>query len=405
MTNHEFENYFALVSRLMRLNRPQEKWIRDELHDHLETRIDELVQAGTDPNEATRQALEEFGDAASLAQKFQTVFQQNQRRWMMRFAAFSIAGSFLFVILVMAMWPSDARFGAPEQGIAQETTSATSTAGPVAGMGDRVVEGQIQTSANLDRILQSPFSGDYDEVEFIDVMDELRENYGINVLLDQSAEDDSLTEDESITFRIKNTKLSTALRLMLRRKNATYVNQEGILRIISLDVASDPEFFRRQIFDCRALLEKIAATDQTVGTVVDLNSQLRNLKANRHLSGRGSEGGGLFQMSDLLGGDGGGMQPNPISVQQALGGGNPPPAQPQAAHQRLPQKQEVKAQDVLQDLIKNTIDPDGWEETNGDGSLMVVSGLLVVTQTEKTLDEIESLIEELEKRIVIDDEN
>ena len=113
MTNREFENYLTLVSRLLRLKRGQTEQIAGELRDHLELRVAELTESGVDVDEATRMALEEFGDAASLAGQFQFISETYRRRWMMRFATLSVAGLFLTAVLVMAMWPSGTRFGAP----------------------------------------------------------------------------------------------------------------------------------------------------------------------------------------------------------------------------------------------------------------------------------------------------
>ncbi len=115
MSNEEFENYLALVSRLLRLNRSQRELIGSELRDHLQTRVDELVESGVDQREAVRNALEEFGDAAGLARQFQMISNQYQRRWMMRFATFSILGTFVVAVFLMAMWPQQARFGAEQQ--------------------------------------------------------------------------------------------------------------------------------------------------------------------------------------------------------------------------------------------------------------------------------------------------
>ena len=52
----------------------------------------------------------------------------------------------------------------------------------------------------------------YDEIAFADVMDELRQPpYNINVVLDPSATDDSLTEDTLITFNVRGIRLKNAL--------------------------------------------------------------------------------------------------------------------------------------------------------------------------------------------------
>ena len=74
MSNEEFENYLALVSKLLRLDRRQRDMIGNEMRDHMETRVEEMVESGVDRTEAVRCALEEFGDAAGLANQFQCIF-------------------------------------------------------------------------------------------------------------------------------------------------------------------------------------------------------------------------------------------------------------------------------------------------------------------------------------------
>ena len=404
MSNHEFENYLTLVSRLMRLNKSQTATIRDEMRDHLETRVSELTQSGVDNNEAVRQALEEFGDAALLANRFQTVFQLNQRRWMMRFATFSIAGTFLAAVLVMAMWPSSARFGSPSMGIAQEDEVSTSSD----EQGSKV-QPQAATAEDIDKILQQVCSFEFEEVPFADVMDDLVGRYKINVVLDQTANDDSLTEDELVTFQTRNMKLSNALRLMLLSKNATYIVNDGFLRIISLDSADDPEFFRRKIFDCRNLLDKISQTDDRVGQPIRVQRRGGGGKGGS----RGSRGGGgIFSVGSMLTQQGHPTKPQQQQqglVEALLNGGsatanNNQQIQTQQQPQQENAKQEVivgtiTAEFILDEVLRASIDPDGWDDTNGDGTLMTVSGFMVVNQTQHVLDEMEELIEELDRRI------
>nr|ABX10569.1 hypothetical secreted protein [uncultured planctomycete 5H12] len=104
------------------------------------------------------------------------------------------------------------------------------------------------------RALNEPFDAEYDETPFIEVMDELRDNYKINVVLDQSAKDDSLTEDDPITFKVTGIRLKNALRLMLKEKNATFIVRDETLQIISLDVASDPEYFVTNVYNVGDLI-------------------------------------------------------------------------------------------------------------------------------------------------------
>ena len=111
MTTREIENYIALVSSMLRLSKSQREEIGTELRDHLDTRVEALTEAGYSREDAVRVSLEEFGDAAGLAVQFVNVVNQHRKRWMMRFATFSIAGVFCLIIGAMAMWPKDARFG------------------------------------------------------------------------------------------------------------------------------------------------------------------------------------------------------------------------------------------------------------------------------------------------------
>jgi hypothetical protein len=257
MTHQEFENYLALVSRLLRLNRAERDAIGLELRDHLELRVAELVAMGHVTSDATRQALEEFGDAAGLAQQFQLISRSYQRRWMMRFATLCIACVFAGLVFLMAMWPDDARFGTPESILAQEvdeTIPVSST--PAVAETVSVNQGLSETTRRnrlIDEKLTKPIEWDFNETPFSDVRSMLANQLEANVFLDQTAKDDSLTDDAPVTFVASSLPGKDALHLMLRDYNATYVVQRGVINVISLDVATDPEYMRRKIFNCAAL--------------------------------------------------------------------------------------------------------------------------------------------------------
>jgi hypothetical protein len=59
----------------------------------------------------------------------------------------------------------------------------------------------------------------------------------------------------------------------------------------------------------------------------------------------------------------------------------------------------TSAEGMLVSLIKQSVQPDSWEDTNGDASLIIVGGLMVVTQTQQALDDIHALTSELEDRL------
>ena len=84
MSEKDFELYLSLLSRFLRLKPGQRDEISDELRDHLEQRLDELTQQGHSREEAIRKALDEFGDAASLADHFTHIAHRRKRRLIMR---------------------------------------------------------------------------------------------------------------------------------------------------------------------------------------------------------------------------------------------------------------------------------------------------------------------------------
>ena len=70
MSEHEFELYLRLLGKFLRLTPGQQADVADELRDHLEARLEELSRGGLSRDDAIRLALDEFGDAAHLADHF-----------------------------------------------------------------------------------------------------------------------------------------------------------------------------------------------------------------------------------------------------------------------------------------------------------------------------------------------
>src|SRR5918995_1884384 len=104
MSDREFENYLALLGSLLRLDHKQRGAIADELRAHLEDRLEELLARGVSHDDAVRQALAEFGDAAGLAGQFVAISRNRKRRWLMRLATFSVAATFLIAAGLIVFW-------------------------------------------------------------------------------------------------------------------------------------------------------------------------------------------------------------------------------------------------------------------------------------------------------------
>src|SRR5690349_1357695 len=146
MSDREFENYLTLLAGLLRLSGKQRDAIADELRSHLEDRLDELMAGGVSREEAVKQALAEFGDAAGLAGQFVAISWNRKRRWLVRVMTFSVAATLLITASLIIFWPG--RNAAPGR--------ATAIAQPQAGGEAAPVRGGSDPSPPVKKSIQSP---------------------------------------------------------------------------------------------------------------------------------------------------------------------------------------------------------------------------------------------------------
>src|SRR6266446_7021158 len=119
MPEQDFELYLSLLSRFLRLRPAQRDEIADELRDHLEARLDELAARGLSRAEAIRAALDEFGDAAELANHFTRAARTRKRRLIMRLTFGSVAALAALLLVATAFWPDSRQPPALQNAVAQ----------------------------------------------------------------------------------------------------------------------------------------------------------------------------------------------------------------------------------------------------------------------------------------------
>lgn len=81
------------------------------------------------------------------------------------------------------------------------------------------------------RRIKKPFKADFNETPWETIEEELERKFGVNIFLDESAIDDYLPPDESITFKSD----ATSLNEILATKNATLVIRNQVVMIVSQD--------------------------------------------------------------------------------------------------------------------------------------------------------------------------
>ena len=382
MSNQEFENYLKLIGKLLQLSPSQQAQISVELRDHLRSRVTELEDDGLAHEDAVSLAFEEFGDAALMAKNFQTVMKLKRRRWMMRFATLSMASVFLTAIFTMAMWPSNARFGAPESASANlaENLSNNQKRVEINDTPDRLSDAtrrNLETEAKLREVV----SLEYLEMPWSDIERDLEERGGFNIFLDQSARDDSLSVDEPLTFQLNQIPLEKALLMLLAEKNATFHIDYGIVVVISRDDAEDPRYMKVKMFNCRDLIDKLEENqDQLPPLLTELMGHPMSGSGGGGERADGSSSSGLGGIKA----DGTGTSGSAPSSGGFGGGG---------ARQN---PGELSAKDVLLDLVTSMITPEEWVSSGqGMADAKIVNGVLIVKHRQAALGEIESLLKDL----------
>ena len=132
----------------------------------------------------------------------------------MRFSTFSIAGVFLAALFTMSMWPGEARFGAPETSIAKTLADDAATRQEDPPATKQLVSKSSARDLATEKVLEKVIDLDYQETVFSDVKAELEKISGLNIILDETAIDDSLTHEELVTVRLRGISLANALKLM-----------------------------------------------------------------------------------------------------------------------------------------------------------------------------------------------
>ena len=180
----------------------------------------------------------------------------------MRFDNFSIAGSFLVVVLLMVGWPGESNFGSPSKSIAQDVKQPAEKNDSAKNGSSSGFSPGTEDTIKAEKALKQRVSLKFGGTPFSEVEKKLESLTGLNFLLNQSATDDSLTLDEEISFELADVPLNKALQMLLETKNATYVIDDGIVVIISRDDAEDTKWLRLKMYDCSDLVKVLLAKNR-----------------------------------------------------------------------------------------------------------------------------------------------
>ena len=358
MPDHEFENYLTLISRFLRLSPAQREAIGEELRDHFESRLTELINAGKSHDEAVRLALAEFGDAAGLAAEFSHISQARRRRLVMRCTVASVAALAAAVFVAMAVWP-DHHGRVVRDAMADNAakTPEKTAAGPIPTADSMTAE----TEARLEEFL----TAEYNNVPLNEFLASVCDKLKIQFILDRPALRDATIDPATapVDIKLQHVRAKMLLELALGEFNLNYVVDDGILRVSTMDKLNSQLITR--VYDCRAIL---------------------NVDPKAEPIDKRDANGAAFRQSAF---DGEASSTNGTRSLFQLIQASPPVLSPaKQSHASTPAEKLI-------DVICTTIASPTWSSVGGQGTICEYNGLLVVSQTQEVQQQVADLLEQI----------
>ncbi len=291
--NSLFDNYLNRLQKQLRLSANRAEAITAELRDHLESQLADLVDQGHDSEQAEQQILAELGEQFELAGGFNQVSSLSRRRWLMRYSALTMVASFVAIVATISLWPEKSRFGAPDRVTAQQAGDPFA-GGPQEGgvpgtpprKQDRVLPSErssreqsvvnnLQNLVLREILAQEQLAAATTWQGLFEVLSQAVDQE-FRFFVDQSARDVDFVLDNEINNHWGYDSVYEELRLALSQIGCALVIRGKSVVIVCSDVTDNPEFRRRQMIDCRQLLNKLEeAESNRMGQPISSIAHLR----------------------------------------------------------------------------------------------------------------------------------
>ncbi len=219
MPEREFEIYLSVLGRLLRLSSKQKDAIADELRDHLDERLADLMQSGMSREDAIQQALKEFGDVSGLALDFTNASRIPLRRLAMRTG---LAGSVVagIAMLGLFMFAPEPERGRPLVSVAhaeQDKPANAETPKPVENKKAENPSEFLKDPELFPKFMTEKSGCNFADTPLTDVVEYLATRHKITIKLDVKRLAESGVETDSpITLSLSDVTLEETLHLLLQ---------------------------------------------------------------------------------------------------------------------------------------------------------------------------------------------
>jgi hypothetical protein len=196
------------------------------------------------------------------------------------------------------------------------------------------------------------------EIPLKDACEFLKEKTGIQiVLLTKKLEEASVSGDSPVTKSLKQVRVKTALDLILKDLELTYLEKEGLLLITTPEDAAATMEIR--VYDCRDLLAMAAPIGADKVVVPAARPAAKDGPSFNQFGERSAE------------------NVRPIS------------------------EHDLRVLRLIS-LVQTNVDADAWNSVGGPGEISEFNGLVVVTQTAPTHEKVERLLDMLRQAAGLD---
>lgn len=285
----------------------------------------------------------------------------------------STVAMFLVAVFSLAMWPASDAVAQDDNPFGSDAPVNKAAVKPAKAVIPKAAPPRkpsvVTKTYEIRNRLNRNFDLVYDSEPFGDVVAQLREELGINIVIDSNL-DGVLDGDTEVSANLSGISLADGLRTLLKAVDATYTIRDGVLLIISIDDEGEPDYLTRHMIDVHELLSMIKVTESDrIGKPVVVSV------SDGRFSGGNKSGGGTFQVAAKA-------EANAAAVEPKKG-----PEQ---------QVELLTAPKVLTDVVSNVVASDFWEVNGGgNGGLICVGDVLIVISSEKVAGDVRSFIDDL----------
>lgn len=231
MPENEFELYLELLGKFLRLRPQQRTEIADELRDHLEVRLEELARGGMSRAEAVRRTLDEFGDAASLADHFSQLAQARRKRFLMRCTFGTVTTAALMLIVATALWPHSASMRSISSPSFAQADSGKGDAGAKTGGGFNPAATTPADERVHKKLDEAKMKLEFLDTAGRDALDHLRQTLEVDFVYANDVADE-LTMPVNLNVQFTELTGRAALQLVVDQIRLSFLIRDGVVQIL-----------------------------------------------------------------------------------------------------------------------------------------------------------------------------